>query len=240
MPRGEIILLLSTVLAVLSASAQTIQISKENRTVAVTSTDEAEAPADLAAVSIGFDVFGADQTQTYADATRISNAVMDALHASGVAATAIESREQNLNPVGEEDKLRFAKGIRFHFSQSWQVTVPAGSAAAVLHTGVLAGANRSGDIQWKLRNEGELEAAASAKALEHARQTAERMVKGLGSRLGPLVYASNQAPSRGPFPGMIQAQTAMRAMAKDNLKPLALSPEKLSRSATVYAVFAIE
>ena len=238
---GRLCTLIVVACVCLGACAQTIQINKENRTIAVTATGEAEVEADLAEVSIGFDVYGADQTQTYADATRISNAIMDALRAAGIKADAIESRNQSLASLGDDDKLRYNKGIRFHFTQQWTVTVPAAAAAETIHAGVLAGANDSGNIQWKLKNADAVEEKAADKALARARQTAERLARGLGSRLGPLVYASDQVPQRGPFAGMLNTSSASVSMkSKVNLKPLAISPEKLSRSATVYAVFSIE
>ena len=222
-------------------SAQTIQVNRDNRTIAVTVTDEAEMEADIAVVSIGFEVFGNDQTQTYADGTRISNAVMDALRASGIKGDAIQSRSQSLAAINDDDKVRYAKGIRFHFSQGWSVTVPASDAAATIHAGVLAGANESGDIQWKLKNDEALESAAADKALTHAHQLADKLARGLGSKLGSLVYASNQAPARGFFGASLNTESAsVSVLRKTNLKPLAIAPDKLSRSATVYAVFAIE
>jgi hypothetical protein len=39
---------------------------------------------------------------------------------------------------------------------------------------------------------------------------------------------------------MLNTQSASVSSSKINLKPLAIAPEKISRSATVYAVFAIE
>ncbi len=218
--------------------AQTIQVNKDNRTVAVTATGSADAPADLALVSIGFISFGTDQNETYAEATRISNAVMDAVRGANVPPDAIESKEQSLTAVGEDDKLRFAKGTRFRCSQSWQVTVPASSAASLLHVAILAGANDSGAIQWKLKSEEAIEASAAREALARARQMAERLATGLGSKLGPLVYASDQVP-RGPFGLSMNTQRSSVSSRAINLKPLAISPERISTTATVYAVFAI-
>jgi uncharacterized protein YggE len=105
---------------------------------------------------------------------------------------------------------------------------------------ITAAANESGAIDWKLSDEKELEAAAADKALTHAQEIAEHYAKGLKSRLGALVYASNQVPPRGFLGSMFQTQSASVSPTKVNLKPLAIAPEKVSRSATVYAVFAIE
>ena len=66
------------------ASAQTIQVNKDNRTVAITTSDQAEAIADVAVVSVGFSTFGVDQDSTYAEGSRISNAIMKALKDAGI------------------------------------------------------------------------------------------------------------------------------------------------------------
>ena len=234
---------------VLPGWAQQIQINKENKTIAITTSDQAEALADTAVVGVGFHSFGKDQDATYADATRTSNVIMSALIAAGVPKAAIESSAQSLSPIesgNDADKARFSQGLRFEFSQSWRITVPAAAAAKVLHMAITSGANDSGNIQWQLKEDDALEAEAASKALEHARQIATRMAGGLGVKLGSLVYASNQTPPRGIFAAMgiagmtVETQSAMAAVSRRNLAPLAISPERISKSATVYAVFAIE
>jgi len=176
------------------ASAQTIQVNKDNRTIAITTTDEAQAIADRAVVSIGFTLYGTDQDQTYADASKASNAIMAALKAAGIKPEAIESTEQNLSALDDNDKARYSKGLRFVASQGWTVIVPAEAAADTLHIAITAGANHSGSIAWKLSDDSKIEAEAAEKALVHAREIAQRMTKGLNATLGPLVYASNQSP----------------------------------------------
>ena len=230
--------------AILPLSAQQIQISKDNKTIAITTSGDASAMADTAVVSVGFNTFGKDQDGTYADASRISNAIMGALTGAGVPKDAIQSEEQNLSALednSEQDKDRYKQGLRFQFSQSWRVTVPADQAANVLHLAITSGANNSGGINWQLKDEDALQAQAATKALEHARQIAERMAHGLGVTLGALVYASNQAPPRGIFAnGMLNTESVSLDRRRVNLKPLAISPERITQSATVYAVFSIE
>ena len=241
---------LLVVASVLPLMAQQIQISKENKTIAITTSDDASTLADTAIVTIGFNVYGKDQDGTYANATVTSNSVMAVLTKAGVPKEAIQSADQSLSPINpgnDEDKARYAQGLRFEFEQSWHVTVPADQASNVLHLAITSGANNSGGIQWQLQHDDALEAEAAQKALEHARQIAERMAKGLGSKLGDLVYASNQSPPRGIFAGMgfgggmaVNTESASVAGLKKNLKPLAISPERITKSATVYAVFAIQ
>ena len=228
--------------------AQQIQINKDNKTIAITTSDQAETLADTAVITVGFNIFGKDQDATYADASRMSNAIIAALTSAGVAKDAIESQAQalsRLNPGNDMTKDYYAQGLRFVFSQSWRVTVPAAAAAGILHVAITSGANESGNIDWQLKQDDALEAEAASKALEHARQIASRMAAGLGVKLGALVYASNQTPPRfGLYSGsgsvVLQSQASSIGMATKNLAPLAISPDKIQKTATVYAVFAIE
>lgn len=231
------------------AAAQQIQISRENKTIAITTNDQAEALADTAVLTVGFHIYGKDQDATYADASRTSNSIMTALTGVGLPKNAIQSAGQSLSPIeanSEDDKIRFTQGIRFEFTQSWHVTLPADSVAKVLHLAITSGANDSGAITWQLNRDDALEAEAAKKALEHARQIASQMATGLGVKLGPLVYASNQTPPRGILAALgysgavLNTESASVAAAKRNLAPLAISPEKIQKTATVYAVFSIE
>jgi uncharacterized protein YggE len=241
--------LTAALLVTTTAGAQQIQISKENKTIAVSTSDEVSALADTAVVTAGFSTFGRDQEETYAEATRISNAIFSALTGAGVPREAIVSTSQHLSPLeqnNDEDKARYSQGLRFSFSQSWQVTVPATQAAGVLHLAIGNGANNSGDIQWQLKNENALEAEAAKKALEHAREIAARMAQGLGAKLGGLMYASNQTPVRGPVRdllvenGALNTSRASLAARMKNMTPLAIEPAQITKSTTVYAVFAID
>ncbi len=238
-------ILAAVCLAALPLAAQQIQISKDNKTISVTATAEASAVADTAVVSIGFNSFGGDENGTYAAATETSNAIVSAITASGVAKDAIQSQEQNLTPLNPEDfqnKTRYVEGMRFQFSQRWQVTVPVDQAAKILQLAITHGANNSGGIDWQLKSDDALQAEAAQKALNRARDIAEHMAQGLGAKLGTLLYASNQTPVVSVVgPRMFAMNTeSVSVMAERSLKPLAISPNRITRSATVYAVFAIE
>jgi uncharacterized protein YggE len=239
---GGVLMGAALVLGAAAAHGQAIQVSKDNRTIALTTTDTASSVADMADVSVGYQVYGNDEDSTYAEGSRISNAVMKALSAAGVKPEDIASTGQNLMPINDNDKARYSKGIRFELSQQWTVTTTAKNAASVLHTAVTAGANDSGNVNWKLSDPAHdaLEAEASAKALAHAKLIADRMASGLSIHLGPLVYASNQMPERPVTPMYAMAMGGSLRKAPMPAQPLALSPQKVSLSATIYAVFAVE
>lgn len=235
------------IFAAMAAKAQQIQVSQQNKTIAISTSEDASALADVAVVTVGFSTWGKDQDSTYASASRTSNAVFSALTAAGVPKEAITSTGQRLSPIdpnSDEDKTRYAQGLRFAFTQTWQITVPSSQAATALHVAIANGANNSGDIQWQLKNDGTLQAEAAGKALQHAREIASQMAQGLGAKLGALVYASNQSPPRDRFIGGLESlnteTVAVSAEKARNLAPLAITPERITKSATVYAVFAIE
>ena len=224
--------------------AQQIVVSKENRTIAVTTSADAEAQADTVTVQIGFVEYGADQDSAYAAGSKTSNAIAAALKAAGVPEDAIQSESQSITPVQQytnQDWTPAEKAERkFQVQQSWGVKTGAANGAKVLDVAVKAGANQSGQMTWGVADQDALQAKAAKLALDRARQIAQQMAAGLSATLGPLVYASNEAPARGPQP-LMRAEHMMAAapMAKE-VEPLSVSAPKVTASATVYAVFSIQ
>jgi uncharacterized protein YggE len=238
------LLLATAVLATAPAKAQTvaqtIQVNKDNRNIAITATDKVIVMADTATVHIGFIGYGPDSDAAYATGSHVSNAIVKALTTAGVPSDAIESENQNVSPVQEYqiDKLTPAEKAqrKFQVVQSWTVRTPADNAAKILDFAVKAGANQSGQIDWSLKDENTPQAEAAGKALQRARTVASEMAKGLSVRLGALLYASNETHAEPPRPLMqVMAKSAMAAPA-----PLAINPRQIEKSATVYAIFAIE
>jgi uncharacterized protein YggE len=233
-------LILAIALLAHPLSAQSVQVNPANRTIAITATDKVIVMADTATVHIGFIAYGPDSDAAYATGSRISNAIVKSLTSAGVPNDAIESENQNVSPVQEYqiDKLTPAEKAqrKFQVVQSWTVRTPADDAAKILDLAVKAGANQSGQIDWSLKDENAPQAEAAAKALQRARTVAGEMAKGLNVRFGPLLFASNETQAEPPRPLMqAMAKSAMAAPA-----PLAINPRRIEKSATVYAVFAIE
>lgn len=233
------------VLAAAGVSAQQIQVNKDNRTIAVSTTDTATMDADTATVHIGFQNYAADQQTAYANASKTSNAIAKALESAGVKKDAIQSDSQSINrvqPFEIQNLPADQKAQRqFVVQQSWSVKTSAAAAAGVLDAAVKAGANQSGQIEWSVADADALESQAAGKALKRAQEIASRMAQGLGAKLGPLVYASNQNPEiPRPMPLMRAMAAAPMAAKADAVEPLAINAQKVTSSATVYAVFAIE
>ncbi|WP_158945788.1 SIMPL domain-containing protein [Granulicella sp. S190] len=229
--------------ATIPALTQTIQVNKENRTIAITATDKVIALADVATVHIGFIAYGPDSDSAYAAGSRTSNAIVKALTNAGVPNDSIESENQNVSPVQDYqiDKLTPAEKAqrKFQVTQSWTVRTNANDAAKVLDLAVKAGANQSGQIDWSLKDENAPQSGAAAKALQRARTVAAEMAKGLNASLGALLYASNETQAE-PLRPVMKAMAAPQMSGGGGGIPLAINPRQIEKTATVYAVFAIE
>lgn len=230
------------------APAQSIQINQNNKTIAISTTDEATATADVAAITIGFEVYGPDAKLVYADGGQLSHAILDALHNAGVGDKAIESSAQGVerntdfpDKATADDRQK----RQFVFRQSWEVTASPQSAGEVIRFAVAAGANQSGAIEWRLSDRKSLQAKAAENALVKAREVATRMADGLRVKLGELIYASNETPNANLYfrsaLQQVTANTMTAAVSNVVIAPtLEIRPQTVREEATVYAVFAIE
>ena len=229
------------------ASAQTIQINRDNKTIAISATDEATATANIAAITIGYEVYGADSQAAYAEGGSLSHAILEALHKAGVKDDSIESAAQGLSrnrEFSEKDTPELRAKRQFVFSQSWEVSVPPLMAAEVIRVAVAAGANKSGEIDWRFSERKALQAKAAGNALVKARAVASDMAEGLHVKLGALIYASDQVPEATLFPNRPPSEgfgvAGMEATDEPAPRRLEIFPKTIREEATVYAVFAIE
>lgn len=211
----------------------------------MTTSNTATETAEVATVTVGFEIYAPDAQTAYRQGSQLSNAIMEAVRKAGVPEKDIQSKEQLLThtefPENDKTPPEDRAKKQFTLSQSWTVRVAAKDAAAVLDVAIEAGANESGAISWDVADRSALQAKAAAKALVHARQIAAQMAGGLGAKLGSLVYASNQAPMT-PIQRVMSAslQTVMVSAEPKPVSPLAVVPQNVEETATVYAVFAIE
>jgi uncharacterized protein YggE len=229
------------------ASAQTIQINRDNKTIAISTTDEATATADIAAITIGFEIFGPDSGSTYADGSKISHAILEALRKAGIENKSIESSGQGLQrntDFDDKETPEQRSKKQFVLRQSWDVSVSPQDAAEVIRVSIAAGANKSGAIDWRLSDRKSLQAKAAEAALIKARAVAGRMADGLHVKLGALIYASNETPNTRIYFARPQQRvflSSMAGVAGSIVTPsLEIRPQTMREEATVYSVFAIE
>lgn len=225
-----------SVAGLLASAQQTSQpqlaISSANRTLTVNASDSVTVDPDLAVLHIGFDTQLEDAKQAYADGAQTSNAIIGAVKQAGIQESAIHSESQYLDRDA-------TKQHKFRLSQHWTVKVSPERAAEILDIAVTAGATSSGEIEWTVKDEHALEQQALDHAATRAKDNAEVLARGMGVHLGTLIYVSNQMTSPiTPRPMIMRAAFAdVNAQAQP---ALAIEPQKVSREATVYAVFSIE
>jgi hypothetical protein len=247
MNRTALWLLVSVTFLAPALHSQNIQVDKNNRTIAITTSDKVSAEAEVARVTVGFEIYAADAASAYQQGSQLSNAILAALRRAGVADASIESSDQKITHTEFAGNDRSSEAQRaqkaFTVSQSWIVTVPATSPAAVLHVAIESGGNESGNIAWDVKDRNALQAQAAAKALERARSIATQMAAGLNTHLGSLIYASNEAPQpkfNGYKVETLSVAGEERSSIAPTVAPLAIRPQQVEETATVYAVFAIE
>lgn len=224
----------AAVAAALSAGAQQssqpqLSVSPTNRTLTVTASDSVSVEPDVAILHIGFETQPASAKEAYASGAQNSNAIIGALKQAGVAETAIHSESQFL-----QRDYSVPKSHKFVLTQQWTVKTTPKRAAELLDVAVTAGANSSGQIEWTVNDERALEDQALDKAAARARADAAELAKGMGVRLGVLIYVSNNVSEPVRPSGIAFGRVAVAA------QPLDIEPQKVKREASIYAVYAIE
>ncbi len=222
--------------AALAAGAQQpnqleLKIDPTNRTLTVSAQDSITVDPDIAVLHIGFQTQPTDAKAAYAAGAQTSNAIIGALKQAGILEGAIHSEWQRLDAV-------YGKPHKFTLAQQWTVKVTPERVAEILDVAVTAGATDSGDIDWNVADEKALEDKALDGATTRARAQAEVLAKGMGVHLGAILYVTNQTSS--PVYPRVYAAAAQMSAGAAAPPPLAIEPRKVSSSANVYAVFAIE
>jgi hypothetical protein len=226
---------LVTVPACIAQTANQVQlkIDPSSRTISVSAEERVTAEPEIAVLHIGFVTPPSDAKQAYAAGSKASNQVVSALKQAGIEESAIRSESQQLESWDP-------KAHKYQLRQSWAVRVSPVRVAEILDVAVNAGATESGEIEWNVVDENALENKALEKAVARVRANAQVIAKSMDVQLGKLAYATNQV-SGGAVPisyGVANFANADRRAAAP--APLAIEPHKVSRTATVYAVFAIE
>ena len=237
---GSLVLFAATLpVAAIAQTAEnpSIQINKDNRTISISATDHAEADPDVADLHVGFTVYGSTLQDAYKAASDSSNGITKAMLDAGATRSEIQSQSQRVSRLSDYE-IKTQKGMKFSVQQSWTVSVDPKNAALILDAAVQAGANQSGDINWRLKNNVALDGQAVRLATEHARALAAELAKGLDVTLGKPLYATNSVSSNfiGPRPMMSFAKSSEAGAPA----PLAIEAQRVQSTATVQIIYAIE
>jgi uncharacterized protein YggE len=217
-----------------------LKIEAANRTLTVSAEERVTADPNLAILHIGFQTPPSDAKAAYAAGAKTSNEVVAALKQAGIPETSIRSESQQLKSIDY-------KAHKFELVQEWTVKTPPERAAEILEIAIAAGATQSGEIEWTVKDVRALEEQALGQAAERAKADAAVLAKSMDVHLGQLIYVTNQVSGDRilqtedrNFASLAQLGLGVAAMERDDKKPLAIEPHKVSRSASVYAVYSIE
>lgn len=216
-----------------AANQVQLKIDPTSRTITVSAEERVTSEPDIAVLHIGFVTPPSDAKQAYAAGSKASNQVISALKQAGLTDDSIRSESQQLQTWDP-------KAHKYQLRQSWALRVPPVRVAEILDIAVNAGATQSGEIEWNVEDEKALENKALEKAVARVRSDAQVIAKSMDVQLGKLVYATNQVSGGGVPISYGVANFAANDMRAAAPAPLAIEPHKVSRTATVYAVFAIE
>ncbi len=248
MARLAFVLMSSFLTLGLATSAQTIQVSRDNKSIYITSEGEAKAEPEIAILTLGYHTWSKTKDALYDETATVSDKVVTTLIRAGVKKEMIHTDKTSLTHVDAEPNwpADWKANRVFEAELRWKITVPVKDAEGIVAIAVQAGATDLSDVEWDVVDRTRLQAEASKNALEKARTVANSMALGLGTKLGALVYASNSAPirpSNWPFFGSLETSSAsVSSVIRTPLPPkiIKLLPEKINEKTTVYAVFAIE
>ena len=233
-------LLAASVASAQNTGAPSLQISKDNRTISVSASDHAEADADVADLNVGFVAYGQTLQAAYKGASDTSNAIVKAMIDAGATRAEIQSRSQRVSRLSDsETKTR--KGMQYSVVQSWTVSVDPKTAALILDAAVQAGANQSGDIDWRMKDSVALDGEAVRRATERAHAIGAAMAKSMGVALGKPLYATNSV-NDGRFVGAVSMNAySMVSRTRDAApSPLDVEAKRVEKTATVEIICAIE
>lgn len=217
--------------------------SPTKKTIEIQATAKAEVPAEVAIVKIGYTNQAVSKETAYAENTRMSKKIVQALVDDHVLASAIETQAVTLEREEERGGAGPAKILKFNASQEWRVHVSAGDAQKVVDIAVAAGATNVEGVDWEVRDPQALEAQAYGAAIERARKIAEQTAAQSGVKLGEIVSVVNSANRfvLGTVP-LDTSTVEVSGTAGGNYRatvPLTLYPPKIERQASVTVTYDI-
>ena len=208
----------------------------------MTADESVTADAEAAVLAIGYHNYAATYDAAFQDNLRAAERIEKALLGAGIGKESIETENLQLTRTepGENWTPDMKKERQFEAQQSWHVSVAVSRAQSVVDLAVQSGANDIADVEWNVTDPLALQAKASGAAVAKARTIADQMAKGLGAKLGDLVYASNHAAAPKMYMRWLNTESAAVGVVQERRPQLTMFPQKVKSEATVYAVFAIE
>ncbi|MFJ7067603.1 SIMPL domain-containing protein [Streptomyces sp. NPDC101115] len=215
-----------------TASAAAVR-APQPTTVTVSGSGRAAAAPDLAALSVGVEATRKTAKEALAAHSEAAKALVDALHAQGIAERDIRTESLSLSPVYTQTPEGESKVTGYQAGQSFSVKV-----RDLDRTGQIIGAvneatgdaGRINGVVFDVADPTTLRAKAREAAYRDAHDKAAQHARLSGHRLGRLVSLTEGESSR-PGPGAVPSAPA------DGGEGVPLAPGEIEEHVTVTAVF---
>jgi uncharacterized protein len=160
MARFPLVLMSSFLTLSLAVSAQTIQVSRDNKTIYVTSEGEAKAEPEIAILTLGYHAWSKAKDALYDETATVSDKVVAALIRAGVKKEMIRTDKTHVEAEPNWPADWKANRV-FEAELRWKVTVPVKDAEGVVAIAMQAGATELSDVEWDVVDRTILQAEAS-------------------------------------------------------------------------------
>jgi uncharacterized protein YggE len=236
-------------LLALGVRAQVVTVDQQHRTIELTVQSSVDVQADLASITVGYHNWGPTHDAAYQENMRVADQIWKAWTSAGVPRDQISTEELTTNPVSENDLKSYPvadrKDKQFEAVQGWSIVAKPDVAQKLIDLAVAAGANYIEDPTWDLSDPTAADMQAYSSALSEAHSVATQVATSFGAKVGLLLYASNQTAAvarlRSLGLGTVNTETAsLGPRTWPPLHPVKLLPPKVSRSATVRVIFALQ
>ena len=223
--------------AAMTAPSQVIPISLGAPTmsgITVVGQGTVRAEPTIAYVSTGVQTRGQSAQEAQGENTRLMNAVIAAIKATGVAEQDIRTSGINLSPIYERQPNTIS-GYQAH--NTVRVTVQdVKKTGEVLDATVKAGANLTGNVSFGFKDDNELHKQALDQAVKEARTKADAIAGAAGLRVVGVQSMSDESSGRPDFPEMGRAA----AMQAADAGPVPVQPGQMAVTARVRVVFSFQ
>jgi hypothetical protein len=162
-----------------------LRIESTNRTLTVSAEGRVTADPEVAILHIGFETQPSEAKGAFAAGAKTSNEIVAALKQAGIPETSIRSESQHLD-------RDYSKPHKFKLVQQWTVKTPPERAAEILDIAVAAGATDSGQIDWTVQDERDLEDQALDQATARGKRHSTSQGHGRAPWLSDLCEQSDR------------------------------------------------
>lgn len=208
--------------------------------LAVVGVGRVDATPDTATVDLGIVVNDADTIEeATTEINRVNNAIVAGVQALGIQKEDVKT--SNYSIVPNYDYSRGGNGVITGYNGNTTVTVKVADTAKlpqVIEAGTRAGANQVMGTNYTIQEPEKFQEQARQKAIENAKEEAQKLANELGIRLGKVVNIVESSGGSGPVPMFYEkSAVALDARGGTNAPVPDLQPGTQTITSTVTLYF---